>query len=760
MEQKTAFLRLENDQKIRERLLEVISGYQVRFQAMQGVGTKITNPFSSLDQVVRKYVNPLSLFLNDIRRQIEGQKLTYIESLEKIVLFSRETRFRDEVIAAVKELEVVEQNRPYFLYALQDLVDAKGTDARGEELKECYRSLRQLNTKYQKKFGTSGGKNVIPWRISFVQSDDKTVEGTYYSPNSVQLAGFKNVIINLSHNMHSNPHFFPLYRLRTCREVRTDIINIAEILFDFGYTVEKIATARQVSEDTKFIEDALNDHILSGLEKTVSRIKTIKDISYHVFRLSLLNLKNIIPLRDFCKITDRKRALSFARKIEKAEKGNHFYRRIVNLFHKYQDNPNCVVVRQFLNFVFSRDHYDYRASQAVAFGADFSKTFIFPSYFSATEVQEKAQGELMGYSSKGKEEMLAILQLLLNSLMNPQQFRNKKIAVLGDIESGAMGQVSIGIYKGNIVALKKPASDPGAKEFRRLLKFLKHEGRIHGDLIQQQSEAHPGIVECYGMVQSNGHVLLALGYYPADNLENLIEKNRKLSSKHQTGPWEGTNLEAISIIFMQLIDALIYVKKKMIIHRDLKPANILFLTDQNGALNAIKLLDFGVAISLDPEYATDLFENKTVGTLNYMAPEQLIGKECYESDAYSLGAIMYTLLTGRVPLITEEAKNIKEKLQLIYRGKRTPILEANPNLKREPPLEELSGIVEQLLALNPQDRPPVEAVQERLSTLWSGMDKKPMMDIPIIYDKKWGKVGPDSLQRTTTDTLAFDDLNG
>ena len=101
----------------------------------------------------------------------------------------------------------------------------------------------------------------------------------------------------------------------------------------------------------------------------------------------------------------------------------------------------------------------------------------------------------------------------------------------------------------------------------------------------------------------------------------------------------------------------------MVIHRDLKPANILFLTDQNGELNAIKIIDFGVAISLDPDYATDLFENKTVGTLNYMAPEQLIGKECYESDAYSLGAILYTLLTDRVPLITHEAKNIKEKLE-------------------------------------------------------------------------------------------------
>jgi len=224
MEQKTAFLRLENDQKIRERLLEVISDYQVRFQAMQGVGTKITNPFSSLDQVVRKYVNPLSLFLNDIRRQIEGQKLTYIESLEKIVLFSRETRFRDDVIAAVKELEVVEQNRPYFLYALQDLADAKGTEARGEMLKECHRSLRQLNKKYQKRFGTSGGKTIIPWRISFVQSGEKTVEGTYYSPNSVQLTGFKNVIINLSHNLNSNPHFFRFYHLNRYYQHCRDII--------------------------------------------------------------------------------------------------------------------------------------------------------------------------------------------------------------------------------------------------------------------------------------------------------------------------------------------------------------------------------------------------------------------------------------------------------------------------------------------------------------------------------------------------------
>ena len=513
MEQKTAFLRLENDQKIRERLLEVISEYQVRFQAMQGVGTKITNPFSCLDQVVRKYVNPLSLFLNDIRQQIESQQLTYIESLEKIVLFSRQTKFRDEVIAAIKELEVIEKNKPYFLYALQDMVSAKGTKERGDTLMECHRSLRQLNKKYRKKLGINEVRDIIPWRISFIKAEGKMAEGTYNNPNSVQLMSFKNVIISLSHNLNRNPHLFRFYHFRTRREIKGVIINIAEILFDFGFTVEKIATGRQISEDTNYVERVLNDYILTELERTASRIKTIKDISYHVFRLALLNLKNIIPLRDFCKITDRKKALSFARKIEKAERGNRFYRRIVNLYHKYQNNPNCVVAKQFLNYIFSRAHYNYRASQAASFGADFSKTFIFPSYFNATDVHKKAQDEIMGYSSKGKEEMLAILQLLLASLMNPQQFRNKKVAVLGDIQSGAMGQVSIGIYKGNIVALKKPASDPGAKDFPRLLKFLKHEGRIHGELVQELPEAHKNIVECYGLVKTNGNIMLALGYY-------------------------------------------------------------------------------------------------------------------------------------------------------------------------------------------------------------------------------------------------------
>lgn len=753
MDTKTTFLRLESDQEIREHLLEIISEYQVHFQAMQGVGTKIINPFSSLDQVVRKYVNPLSLFLNDIRRQIENHQLTYIESLEKIALFSCQTRFRDEVIAAVKELEVIEKERPYFLYALQGMVDAKEIKERGGTLEECHRNLRQLNKKYQKKFGGGKEVDVIPWRIKFNKSEGTTGEGTYNKPNAVQLTGFKNVIINLSHNLNSHPRFLRFYHFHTRREVKKDIIRIAELLFDFGFTVEKIASGHQASIDRSYIEHLLNDYLLSKLEKTASRIKTIKEISHHIFRLSLLNLKNIIPIRDFCKITNYNKALAFARKIEKVEKGKRIYRRIAMLYQKYKKNPNCVVVEQFLNFIFSRAHYDYRGRQTISFGADFSKTFIFPSYFNAQDVQEKAQEEITGYSSKGKEEMLALLQLLLNSLLDPHQFRNKELVVLGDIQSGAMGRVSIGIYKGNIVAFKKPASDPGARDFPRLLKFLKHESRIHGDLLQKDSFFHNNIVECYGLVKDNGNVMLALGYYPADNLENLIDKNRTLSADHHAEIWEGLTLEIIRRLFMQLIDALLYLKEKMVIHRDLKPANILFLTDQTGVLNTMKIIDFGVAISLNPEYATDAFENKTVGTLNYMAPEQLMGQEGYESDVYSLGAIMYALLTGRVPISLEGTKNVKEKLRIVFRGERTPILQANQNLKAEPGLVELSGIIDQMVSLEPKNRPTLEALQEKLKTLWLNVTDPKRFSMPLRYEKKSGGVDPDSIQRTTTDAM-------
>jgi serine/threonine protein kinase len=87
-----------------------------------------------------------------------------------------------------------------------------------------------------------------------------------------------------------------------------------------------------------------------------------------------------------------------------------------------------------------------------------------------------------------------------------------------------------------------------------------------------------------------------------------------------------------------------------------------------------------------------------------------------------LGAIIYSLLTGRVPLSLEGASNLKDKLRLVYRGSRMPIVEANPDLRASPELIEMASIVEPMLEPSPQSRPHIDEVKEKISRLWSTID--------------------------------------
>lgn len=96
---------------------------------------------------------------------------------------------------------------------------------------------------------------------------------------------------------------------------------------------------------------------------------------------------------------------------------------------------------------------------------------------------------------------------------------------------------------------------------------------------------------------------------------------------------------------VQMVDAVAYAHEKRILHRDIKPENFILFSDR-----VIRLTDFGLA-----RIESGVFEVSASGTLGYMAPEQAMGHPSYRSDVFSLGLILYRLLSGELPEYPFEA---------------------------------------------------------------------------------------------------------
>ncbi len=199
-----------------------------------------------------------------------------------------------------------------------------------------------------------------------------------------------------------------------------------------------------------------------------------------------------------------------------------------------------------------------------------------------------------------------------------------------ELGSGAMGSVFRARYTktGQRVAIKVIA--PGLAASGQALARFEREA----DILKQLN--HPNIVRIYAHGKFRGTPFYAMEYIKGESLDRVMARRGRIS-------WE----EAVTM-GKQLCAALHHAHQQGIIHRDLKPSNLMVLED-----GTLKLTDFGIAKDMDVTQLTSA--NCTVGTAAYMSPEQCRGERDLspKSDLYSLGILLYELVTGRKPFLAE-----------------------------------------------------------------------------------------------------------
>ncbi len=213
-----------------------------------------------------------------------------------------------------------------------------------------------------------------------------------------------------------------------------------------------------------------------------------------------------------------------------------------------------------------------------------------------------------------------------------------KYKIIRTIGQGGMGTVyqATDEYSGRNVAIKVP-SESLATNTDMLARF-EREAMIMEEL------NHPNIVRSYDWGRDNGKLYLAMEYLDGFTLEEVIHRQGKLS------------LSLVIAIAKPVAEALQYVHQKGFVRNDIKPANIMLT-----AGGRVCLLDFGVTKprSSKPELRSkfDTGFNIVIGTPQFMAPEQFQGIVDERSDIYSLGVMLYKMLTGVFPF---DMSNIKE----------------------------------------------------------------------------------------------------
>jgi eukaryotic-like serine/threonine-protein kinase len=154
---------------------------------------------------------------------------------------------------------------------------------------------------------------------------------------------------------------------------------------------------------------------------------------------------------------------------------------------------------------------------------------------------------------------------------------------------------------------------------------------------------HPNIVMVYDVGEDEGNAYIAMEFLSGQTLRDVIDSGVVLP------------LARIRDMALAIAEGLAYAHANGVVHRDIKPANIMVLPDQN-----VKIMDFGIA---QLPTGSQTIHGTVLGSPKYMAPEQITGKTVDgRADVFSLGAMVYELLVGRVPFDAESLSSIMYKI--------------------------------------------------------------------------------------------------
>jgi serine/threonine protein kinase/tetratricopeptide (TPR) repeat protein len=216
------------------------------------------------------------------------------------------------------------------------------------------------------------------------------------------------------------------------------------------------------------------------------------------------------------------------------------------------------------------------------------------------------------------------LETPLGSLTRGTLFADR-YEIIEELGTGGMGSIyrveDKKIHEDIAIKLIKPEIAADKRTIERFSNELKIARKIR----------HKNVCQMFDLGEEKGTRFITMEYVPGEDLKNMIRMTKRLS------------IATAINIGTQLCEGLTEAHRLSVVHRDLKPSNIMI--DKEG--NA-RIMDFGIARSLESKGITDA--GVMIGTPEYMSPEQVEGKDVDQrSDIYSLGVILYEMVTGRVP---------------------------------------------------------------------------------------------------------------